>query len=103
MGDFFQTDIAVKAITPNGTQLNLSNNQEITATIKNNGRNPVSGFTLSLYVNENFIATEDFPGVIQGLGALVYQGVARNETVSIKPKSHGFYIIQSGKRVKAVY
>ena len=72
VGDFFQTDIAVKAITPNGTQLDLSNNQEITATIKNNGRNPVSGFTLSLYVNENFIVTEDFPGVIQGLGEVSY-------------------------------
>ena len=70
--DYFQTDIAVKEISPSGTLLDLSNNQQITATIKNNGRAPVSGFTLSLYVNENLIATEEFPDVIPAIGEVTY-------------------------------
>jgi hypothetical protein len=72
IGNYFDTDITVKEITPNGTHLDLSDTQEITATIKNNGRNPVSGFTLSLYINENFIATEDFPDVLPGMGEADY-------------------------------
>ncbi|MCL1850775.1 MAG: choice-of-anchor J domain-containing protein [Bacteroidetes bacterium] len=72
IGHFFNTDISVKNITPNGTHLNLSNHQEITATIKNNGRNPVSGFTLSLFVNENIIATETYSGAIPGMGEINY-------------------------------
>ena len=72
IGHFFETDIAVAEITPNGTQLELSDNQEITATIKNNGRNPVGGFNISLYVNENFIATETFSDAIAGMDEVDY-------------------------------
>ena len=72
IGDFFETDIAVSDITPKGTHVDLSSSQEITATIRNNGRTPVSGLTLSLFVNENFIATEDFPGVIAGMGEVTH-------------------------------
>ena len=72
IGDFFETDIEVRDINPKGTHLALSNNQTITATIKNNGRTSVSGFTLSLYVNENFVATENFSGTIAGLSEVDY-------------------------------
>ncbi|MDR2971508.1 MAG: choice-of-anchor J domain-containing protein [Bacteroidales bacterium] len=72
IGDYFETDIAVKEIIPNGTHLDLSDNQVITATIKNNGRSPVSGFNVSLYINENFIATETFPDAIPGMGEVDY-------------------------------
>ena len=72
IGHFFETDITVAEITPNGTHLELSDHQEITATIRNNGRNPVSGFNISLYMNENFIATEPFPDIIPNMGEVDY-------------------------------
>ncbi|MCL2289440.1 MAG: choice-of-anchor J domain-containing protein [Bacteroidetes bacterium] len=72
IGDLFEVDIAVKAITPSGVHLGLSAQQEVTTTIKNNGRNPVTGFDLTLYFNGNFIATENFAGTIPGLGEYTY-------------------------------
>jgi hypothetical protein len=68
IGNYAETDIAVKDISPKGTQLELSDNEQITATIKNLGRNTASGFTLSLYKNGNFVKTETFTGSIPGLG-----------------------------------
>ena len=72
VGDFFDTDIEVKAITPVGTHLYLSSNQEITATIKNNGRSPVSGFNISLFRNGSWVATELFSDVIPGMDEVEY-------------------------------
>ena len=72
VGDFFETDIEVRNINPKGTYLDLPTNQEITATIKNNGRNSVNGFSISLFVNENFVATENFLGSIAGLSEADY-------------------------------
>jgi hypothetical protein len=70
--NYVATDIAVKSITPVGVHLGLSAQQEITATIKNNGRNPVSGFNVKLFLQENLMATEVFAGTIQGLGEANY-------------------------------
>jgi len=80
VGQLFETDIAVKAITPSGVHLGLSAQQEVTATIKNNGREPVTGFDLTLYFNGNFMATETFTGTIPGLGEVSY---TFNATVDI--------------------
>lgn len=72
IGNYVDVDIAVTAITPSGTHLQLSANQDITATIKNNGRSPVSGFGLSLFLDGNLIATETYTNTILGLGEGIY-------------------------------
>jgi hypothetical protein len=72
VGHLFDTDIAVKAIAPAGVHLGLSAQQEVKATIKNNGRQPVTGFSLTLYFNGNIVATEQFTGTIPGLGEAIY-------------------------------
>ncbi|MCL2167998.1 MAG: choice-of-anchor J domain-containing protein [Lentimicrobiaceae bacterium] len=70
--DYFGTDIAVKAISPEGVHLGLSEQQEIKATIKNNGRLPVTGFELTLHLNDSFITKEVFTNTIPDLGEVVY-------------------------------
>jgi len=65
--DYFDKDIAVKEITPKGVHLNLTNQEAVTVTLKNNGREPVSGFDLLLFVNESFICKEKFTETISGL------------------------------------
>jgi len=72
VGHLFDTDIAVKAISPAGVHLGLSEQQEITATIQNNGRTPVNGFNLSLYINDNLIATETYSGILQAVSEIDY-------------------------------
>ncbi|MDR2970887.1 MAG: choice-of-anchor J domain-containing protein [Bacteroidales bacterium] len=72
IGDYAGTDIAVKAISPEGVHVGLSAQQEVKATIKNNGRESVSNFDLTLYLNESFIAKEVFTGSIPALGEYVY-------------------------------
>jgi hypothetical protein len=70
--DYVDTDIAVTAITPSGLHVGLSNKQIVTATIKNNGRDPVGGFDISLYLNDSFVTTEIFSGTIQGVEEIIY-------------------------------
>jgi hypothetical protein len=70
--DYVTTDIAVQAITPCGVHVNLSDQQTVTATIKNNGRTAVTGFSLTLYLNESLVATEIFTGTLQGLDEVIY-------------------------------
>ena len=70
--DFFESDIEVTAIAPEGVHMDLSAQQTVTATIKNNGRNPVTGFNLSLYLNGTLMATEPFTDTIQGLNTYSY-------------------------------
>ena len=70
--DYFGKDIAVKDINPKGVHVGLSSQQEIKATIKNNGRDPVTGFELSLFFNEALVAKEVFNNTIPGLGEAVY-------------------------------
>jgi len=72
VGHFFNTDIAVKAITPEGEHIGLSDQQTVTTTIKNNGNNPVTGFSLSLFLDGDLVATEYFTGSIQGMDEAVY-------------------------------
>ena len=76
IGHYFDTDIAVKAITPEGTHLGLSNQQEIKVTIQNNGRAPVTNFDVSLYRNGSFVTTELFTGTIPALGEVIYTFIA---------------------------
>ena len=71
-GSFFNKDIAVQAITPSGVHVGLSDQQVVTTTIKNNGSSAVSGISLSLFLNESFVATEVLPGSISGLGEATY-------------------------------
>jgi len=70
--DYVDKDIAVKEITPKGVHFNLTEQESVLVTIKNNGRNPVSGFNVSLFVNESLISKEVFSGTISGLGEAVY-------------------------------
>jgi len=70
--DYFGKDIEVKDINPKGVHVGLSSQQEIKATIKNNGRDPVTGFELSLFFNEALVAKEVFNNTIPGLGEAVY-------------------------------
>jgi hypothetical protein len=72
VSDYVGTDIAVKEITPNGTYMGLSNQEDVKVTIKNNGRIPVTNFDLTLYLNDSFIAKEQFTSTIQGLGEVTY-------------------------------
>lgn len=72
VGDFFETDIEVKAITPAGVHVGLSEQQIVTTIIKNNGRDPVSDFDLSLYLNDAFVGKEFFTGTIPGLDEVIY-------------------------------
>ncbi|MDR0207001.1 MAG: choice-of-anchor J domain-containing protein [Bacteroidales bacterium] len=70
--DYVTSDIAVKEITPKGVHLNLSNHEVVKVTIKNNGRNPVAGFDLSLYCNDGLISKEVYTNTIPGLGEAIY-------------------------------
>jgi len=70
--DYVGKDIEVKDINPKGVHVGLSSQQEIKATLKNNGRDPVTGFELTLYLNEAFVAKEVFTNTIPGLGEVVY-------------------------------
>jgi hypothetical protein len=72
VSEYVTTDIAVQAIAPSGVHVGLSDQQIVTATIKNNGRNSVTGFSLTLYLNENLVATEIFAGTLQGLSEVDY-------------------------------
>jgi hypothetical protein len=70
--DYFETDIAVKDITPKGVHLDLSPQENVTVTLKNNGRLPISGFDLYLYCNESLMTKEVYTNTIQGLDEVNY-------------------------------
>ena len=70
--DYVGKDIAVKDINPKGTHLGLSSQEQVTVTLKNNGRDPITGFNLILYCNESLISTETYTNSIPGLGEANY-------------------------------
>jgi archaellum component FlaF (FlaF/FlaG flagellin family) len=72
VGEYVATDIAVQTIAPSGVHVGLSNQETVTATIKNNGRTSVTGFSLSLYLNGSLVATEIFTDMLQGLDEVDY-------------------------------
>ena len=72
IGDHFTTDIAVKDIVPKGVHVGLSPQQAVTTTIKNNGRTAVTGFDVTLYLNETFVAKEVFTSILPALDEVNY-------------------------------
>jgi len=70
--DYFKIDIEVKDIDPKGVHVGLSEQEAVSVTLKNNGRDPVTGFDLTLYLNEAQVAKEVYNNTIPGLGEAIY-------------------------------
>ena len=70
--DFNYTDIEVAAITAPTTGINLTNSEQVTVLLKNNGSDTLTGFSLELRLNGSLIATEIYSGAIPSLSQASY-------------------------------
>lgn len=63
------TDAELLSITtpPAGINTDLTDSEEVTVVVKNNGSNAITGFEMILKLNENDVATETFTDIIPSL------------------------------------
>ena len=83
------TDVAVASIVTPVSGIRLTSTEQVNVLIKNNGTEPITGFSLSLKLDGNLIATEPYTDTIPHFSQAVY---TFNATLDLS--AEGYYMIE---------